>query len=172
MKHRAKRPVRPIARSVAPSSRAPASDVIVPPPKSATTLRPQTSPKAIPPALHSVCIGSLASLADFPFPTRTFADFRARCTYTCEICGLAPHEAAPRRVSRTNMSHCSLHLKPAHYDCDQEVVRHFLFFHRIFSQKTSTLKCFTSYKRYSHIPVAPDHNNTDLLRRMLHSACW
>jgi hypothetical protein len=49
------------------SSRAPASDVIVPPPKSATTRRPKTSPKAIWPALHSVCIGSPISLADFPF---------------------------------------------------------------------------------------------------------
>ncbi|MBB2162902.1 ATP-dependent nuclease, partial [Gluconacetobacter sacchari] len=37
---------------------------------------------------HSVCIGSLASLADFAFPTRTFADFRARCTFPCEISGL------------------------------------------------------------------------------------
>lgn len=71
------RSVRPIARSAAPSSNAPASDVIVPPAKSATTLRPETFPKASWPMLHFLCILSLISIVDFPFPTRIFADFRA-----------------------------------------------------------------------------------------------
>ena len=39
MKQAANRRVRPITRSVAPSSRAPASEVIVPPSKQATTWR-------------------------------------------------------------------------------------------------------------------------------------
>src|ERR687891_1279558 len=56
-KQAAKRSTSPIARSVAPSSSAPASEVIAPPPKSATKSRRSSRANSIGSALHSVCIG-------------------------------------------------------------------------------------------------------------------
>jgi len=61
-KHCAKRPTNPIARSAAPSSRAPASDVIDPPSKPATTSRRPMAANANDSAVHSVGIGGLSVL--------------------------------------------------------------------------------------------------------------
>jgi hypothetical protein len=55
----AKRSIRRIARSVAPSSRAPASEVLAPPSNAATTARPSTGANPNRSALHSVGIGEL-----------------------------------------------------------------------------------------------------------------
>src|SRR5712691_4043076 len=56
-KQPANRATNPIARSVAPSSIAPASEVILPPSKAATTARPSTGTNPNKSALHSVRIG-------------------------------------------------------------------------------------------------------------------
>src|SRR5229473_5111261 len=57
VKQPANRATNPIARSVAPSSIAPASEVILPPSKAATTARPSTGTNPNKSALHSVRIG-------------------------------------------------------------------------------------------------------------------
>src|SRR5262245_17695593 len=57
-KQAANRPTRSIARSVAPSSNAPASDVTSPASKAACTQRPSTVPKSKRSGLHSVSIGA------------------------------------------------------------------------------------------------------------------
>ena len=58
IKQSAKRSTNPIARSVAPRSSAPASDVIAPPSNPATTLRPSTGANSKNSGLHSVGIGA------------------------------------------------------------------------------------------------------------------
>src|SRR5215212_9748923 len=52
-----------MARSVAPSSRAPALDVIAPPSKPATTARPSTAANSNSVGLHSIGIGELLCAA-------------------------------------------------------------------------------------------------------------
>src|SRR5215207_11169432 len=78
-----------MARSVAPSSRAPASDVIAPPVNEATTERPSTGAKRRCLELHCVGIGELL----WPEPSRcgttTLTQSEPRCTFACEIYGLA-----------------------------------------------------------------------------------
>src|SRR5438445_7713504 len=93
MKHPAKRPINQIARSVAPTSKAPASDVIAPPSNPATTARPSTGPNSnssarTGSALHSVGIGALLESSESPSRKRTFADSAPRCAYGREISGL------------------------------------------------------------------------------------
>ena len=71
-KHAANRSTRPIARSVAPSSSPPASDVIAPPSKSATTRRPSTGANLINSA-STLCRHRGTS----PFSTKSFScEFR------------------------------------------------------------------------------------------------
>ena len=71
----------PIARSVAPKSRAPASEVIVPPSNPATTDRPATGANSIRSALHSVGIGAFLRLSLRLCCRRTFAHSEPQCTY-------------------------------------------------------------------------------------------
>jgi hypothetical protein len=68
------------ARSAAPSSNAPASDVTAPPSKAATTERPSTVPKSNC-AEHSAGIGELLCFAVTLCRRRTIADSEPRCTY-------------------------------------------------------------------------------------------
>src|SRR5215213_3264577 len=88
-KQAAKRSTKPMARSVAPSSRAPASDVIAPPVNEATTERPSTGAKRRCSELHCVGIGEFL----WPEPSRcgatTLTQSEPRCTSACEIYGLA-----------------------------------------------------------------------------------
>ena len=79
MKHSAKRPTKPIARSVAPNSNAPASDVIAPPSNPATTIRPSTgaNPKVLGYTLSAS--GRSANHSNCCCTT-TFADSPPRCT--------------------------------------------------------------------------------------------
>src|SRR5829696_1569077 len=78
-----------MARLVAPSSRAPASDVIAPPMNEATTERPSTGAKTSRSGLHCVGIGELL----WPEPSRcgttTLTQSEPRRTSACEIYGLA-----------------------------------------------------------------------------------
>ena len=69
------------ARSAAPGSSAPTSDVMAPPAKLATTSRPETTPNPHRSALHSVGIGEFLQLVEDPCYKRTFADSEPRCTY-------------------------------------------------------------------------------------------
>jgi hypothetical protein len=71
-----------IARSVVPSSRPPASDVIAPPSNVATTARLATGGNSNSVALHSVSIGELLRFSKSPYCKRTFADSEPRCTYS------------------------------------------------------------------------------------------
>jgi hypothetical protein len=80
LKQPAKRSTSRIARSVAPSSIAPASEVIAPPSKSATTARPSTGAKAIVFALHSVGIGEPSCCRVRLCRRRTFPRSGPRCT--------------------------------------------------------------------------------------------
>src|SRR4051794_26475833 len=82
-KQAAKRSTKPMARSVAPSSRAPASDVIAPPVNEATTERPSTGAKTSCSGLHCVRIGELLWPL-WPEPSRcsttTLTQSEPRCT--------------------------------------------------------------------------------------------
>jgi hypothetical protein len=80
-KHPANRSISPIARSVAPSSNAPAFEVIAPPAKSATTRRPSTGAKASALALHSVGIGEPSCVSSSLCRRSTFARSGPQCTY-------------------------------------------------------------------------------------------
>src|SRR5437899_6091039 len=115
MKHAAKRSISPIARSVAPNSKAPASDVIAPPSNPATTARPSTGPNSnssarTGSALHSVGIGALLESSESPSRKRTFADSAPRCAYGREISGLVDarqlHETASQ-VHRNPKPNCA-----------------------------------------------------------------
>src|SRR3974390_1289447 len=88
MKHSANRPISPIARSVARNSSAPASDVIAPPSKPATTVRRSTGANSKSSGLHSVGIGALRESSESRCGTTTFADSAPRCAQLCEIFGL------------------------------------------------------------------------------------
>src|SRR5918994_3557837 len=93
VKQAAKRRTSPMDRSVAPSSRAPASEVIAPPSKPATTARPSTGAKSNSAGLHSVCIGGLLCIAARLCRRRTFAGSEPRCTYAREKSGLAEQDS-------------------------------------------------------------------------------
>src|SRR6266403_1895561 len=88
-KHDASRSTILIARFVAPSSSAPASDVIAPPSNAATTWRPSTASNPKISGIHSVCIGALLDSSRSRSRKTTFADSELRCAYLCEKCGLA-----------------------------------------------------------------------------------
>src|SRR5450631_890182 len=77
-----------IARSVAPRSSAPASDVTSPASNAASTARPSTTPKSNRSALHSVGIGAFFQSLRSRSRKTTFADSQPRCAYLCEKCGL------------------------------------------------------------------------------------
>jgi hypothetical protein len=74
-----KRPISRIARFVAPSSNAPASDVIAPPSNPATTARLSTAVNSNSSALHSVGIGAFLESARSRSRKTTFADSAPRC---------------------------------------------------------------------------------------------
>src|SRR5215212_3256973 len=84
-----KRSTKPMARSVAPSSRAPASDVIAPPVNEATTERPSTGAKTSCSGLHCVGIGEFLWPEPSRCSTTTLTYPEPRCTSACEIYGLA-----------------------------------------------------------------------------------
>jgi hypothetical protein len=86
-KQPANRPTKPIARSVAPSSIAPASEVILPPSNAAITFRPSTGAKPNRSGIHSVSIGALLSNRLSRFCKTTLADSLPRCMTRCEKCG-------------------------------------------------------------------------------------
>jgi hypothetical protein len=67
--------------SVSPSSSAPASEVIAPPSKAATTWRPSTGANSNTVGLHSVGTGEFLRFAKRLCCRRTFADSEPRCTY-------------------------------------------------------------------------------------------
>jgi hypothetical protein len=69
-KHSAKAINQPDARSVAPSSKAPASEVIRPPSNPATTLQPSTGVNPNRSALHCIGIGSPLALRQVIAATR------------------------------------------------------------------------------------------------------
>src|SRR5689334_25220365 len=77
-----------MARSVAPSSRAPASEVITPPVNEATTERPSTGAKTSGSGLHCVGIGELLWPEPSRCSTTTLPQSEPRCTSACEIYGL------------------------------------------------------------------------------------
>src|SRR5919205_3591057 len=78
-----------MARSVAPSSRAPALDVITPPVNEATTERPSTGAKTSGSGLHCVGIGELLWPEPSRCSTTTLPQSEPQCTSACEIYGLA-----------------------------------------------------------------------------------
>src|SRR6266404_2627005 len=69
-----------MARSVAPSSSAPASDVTMPASNAATTSRPSTGSNPNKSGIHSVGIGALRDSARNSCGTTLFADSPPRCT--------------------------------------------------------------------------------------------
>src|SRR4051794_12429712 len=74
------RSTKPMARSVAPSSSAPASDVIAPPVNDATTARPSTGANRSTSGLHSVGIGELLWPEPSRCSTTTLTYPEPRCT--------------------------------------------------------------------------------------------
>src|SRR6266481_7304563 len=89
-KHPAKRSTSPIARSARPSSSAPASEVILPPSKPATTRRFSTGANSNRSALHSVCTGEHLCQRASLCCRSIFPDSEPRCTHFREISGLVP----------------------------------------------------------------------------------
>src|ERR1700758_5357782 len=81
--------IMPIARSVAPNSNAPASEVTGPASNAATTLRPSTGANSKRSALHSVGIGALRESEINCCCTTFFADSQPRCTQFGERSALA-----------------------------------------------------------------------------------
>src|SRR6266478_1092488 len=69
-----------MARSAAPSSSAPASDVTMPASNAATTSRPSTDSNPNKSGIHSVGIGALRDSARNGCATTLFADSPPRCT--------------------------------------------------------------------------------------------
>jgi hypothetical protein len=80
MKQPASRSISPIARSVAPNSNPPASDVIIPPSNDASTRRPSTGANPNKSAIHSVGIGALPLVSKKCCGTTLFAEMERRCT--------------------------------------------------------------------------------------------
>jgi len=84
-----KRSICRIAPSVARNSKAPASDVIVPPSNPSTTVRRSTGANSNSSALHSVGIGALLEPENCRCGTTAFADSRPDALIHCEISRLA-----------------------------------------------------------------------------------
>src|SRR5262245_50937213 len=83
-KQDANRPIIPMARSVAPKSSAPASEVIAPASKAATTSRPSTGANPNNSGLHSVGIGALCKSSRIRCSTTLLIDSQPRFTQSCE----------------------------------------------------------------------------------------
>src|SRR5258708_4617958 len=79
-----------MARSVARSSSAPASEVIMPASNAATTSRPSTGSNPNKSGIHSVGIGALRDSAKNGCGTTVFADSPPRCTQFGEKSALSP----------------------------------------------------------------------------------
>src|SRR3954453_11654444 len=88
LKQAARRRVRPSTRSVAPSSNAPASLVMAPPSKEATTARPSARAKSNWSGLHCVGIGDLLCCAIRLCRRRTSLNQSPDAPDSCERCGL------------------------------------------------------------------------------------
>src|SRR5262249_29537278 len=93
--------IMPIARSVAPNSNAPASEVTGPASNAATTLRPSTDANSKRSALHSVGIGALRESEINSCSTTIFADSQPRCTLFGERSALASLVRQRSRGPRT-----------------------------------------------------------------------
>src|SRR5438477_11308262 len=78
-----------MARSVAPKSSAPASEVIAPASNAAITSRPSTASNPKKSGLHSVGIGALRESTIYCCDTTVFVDSQRRCTQLCEKSALA-----------------------------------------------------------------------------------
>src|SRR5215471_10324861 len=87
--------IMPIARSVAPSSNAPASEVTGPASNAATTLRPSTGANSKKFGVQSVGIGVLRESEINCCCTTIFADSQPRCTQFGERSALALRGRAP-----------------------------------------------------------------------------
>src|SRR5262252_9435913 len=90
-KHDANLFIMPIARSVAPSSNAPASEVTGPASNAATTLRPSTDANSKKFGVQSVGIGVLRESEINCCGTTIFADSQHRCTQFGERSALVKH---------------------------------------------------------------------------------
>src|SRR5215469_12543411 len=89
VKQPAKRSISPTARSVAANSRAPASEVILPPSNAPTTERPSTRANSNSVALHSVGIGTPLDPETNRGANTIFSEMEPRCTCPYEKSGLA-----------------------------------------------------------------------------------
>jgi hypothetical protein len=87
----------PVARSVRPSSRAPASEVIAPPSKLATTRRPSTGGNSNRAGLHSVGIGASYGSEKKRGGNTFLSESEPQCPRFGEKCGLAATVARTRR---------------------------------------------------------------------------
>src|SRR5215510_1885929 len=97
-KHRANRSINPTAWSAAPSNSPPASEVILPPSKAATTERPSTRANPNRSALHSVCIGTPPNPETTCCDYTIFSESEPRCTLSYEKSRLAPRISTPMAV--------------------------------------------------------------------------
>src|SRR5215470_12697716 len=88
--------IMPIARSVAPSSNAPASEVTGPASNAATTLRPSTGANSKKFGVQSVGIGVLRESEINCCCTTIFADSQPRCTQFGERSALGSYETWSR----------------------------------------------------------------------------
>ncbi len=88
-KQAANRSVSRIARSVWPSNKAPASEVIAPPSKEATTSRPSTGGNSSSAGLQSVGIGASCGFEKNRGRNTIFSESAPQCTEFGEKCGLA-----------------------------------------------------------------------------------
>src|SRR5580698_7147483 len=88
VKHAANRSVSRIARSVWPSNKAPASEVIAPPSKLATTWRLSTGGNSNKPGLHSVGIGASYGSEKNRGCNTILSESEPQCTRFGEKCGL------------------------------------------------------------------------------------
>src|SRR5262249_19962608 len=94
--------IMPIARSVAPSSNAPASEVTGPASNAATTLRPSTGANSKKFGVQSVGIGVLRESEINCCCTTIFADSQPRCTQFGERSALDRRTIAKKRIQ----DHC------------------------------------------------------------------
>src|SRR3984957_19650937 len=88
VKQAANRSVSRIARSVWPSNKAPASEVIAPPSKPATTWRLSTGGNSNKAGLHSVGIGASYGSEKNRGCNTILSEFVPQCTRFAEKCGL------------------------------------------------------------------------------------
>src|SRR5271156_1563471 len=98
VKHAANRSVSRIARSVWPSNKAPASEVIAPPSKPATTWRLSTGGNSNKAGLHSVGIGASYGSEKNRGCNTILSEFVPQCTQFGEKCGL---DSLPTRHLKT-----------------------------------------------------------------------